>query len=159
MTYTDPFTAWALRWRIPPQALHELAALHVAPAATPGTESEARVSSIVRLEAGRKGVVLMRNNVGVGQREDGTPIRFGLMNDSAQINDRIKSSDLIGYRSIVITSADIGRRIAQFVARECKRPAWKYRPENKRDVAQARFIQMVASAGGDARFVQGEGSL
>lgn len=86
-------------------------------------------------------------------REDGVPVRFGLANDSAKLNERIKSSDLIGWRSIVITPDMVGQRVAIFASHEIKEPGWTLRPGDKRGHAQARWIALVNEAGGDGRFI------
>lgn len=57
---------------------------------------EAAVQERIRLRAGELGIHLFRNNVGVAETENGRPIRYGLANDSAQLNKRLKSADLIG---------------------------------------------------------------
>lgn len=132
-------------------------------------ESEAIVQSRVRLEAPARGVRLWRNNVGVLKREDGTPVRFGLGNDSAQLNAQIKSSDLIGWRVRVITVADViaaggSITIAQIVARECKPSNWTPAPPTdvqryERERAQRAWIDLINADGGDACFVTGVGTL
>lgn len=121
--------------------------------------SENYVQSLVRLEAGRKGLKLWRNNVGVlTNAETGQPVRYGLANDSKQLNASIKSGDLIGWRPVAITSAMVGTKIAQFVSRECKRPNWSFAGTD-REKAQLRWAEVVNADGGDAAFCIGEGSL
>jgi hypothetical protein len=120
--------------------------------------SEASTSAIVRLEASRKGLRLWRNNVGAAMTDTGSFIRFGLANETAQMNKQIKSADLIGIRPVLITPEHVGRVIGQFVSRECKRPDWKWRGD-EREQAQWRWAEIVASLGGDALIVTGEGSL
>lgn len=148
---------WAIRHGVNAQALHELQYIfgmngeHVAP--KQGV-SEAAVQSCVRLEAARKGVRLFRNNVGVLKNERGTPVRYGLANDSVAVNKVIKSSDLIGWRPVAVN----GTTVAQFVARECKEAGWKYTGD-ERERAQLAWLQLVASSGGDAAFCTGEGTF
>jgi hypothetical protein len=149
---------WEARW---PQAAAELREMlrveaEVRPTA-PGTE--ARVQSEVRLEAARAGVRLFRNNVGAMIDDNGRAIRYGLANDSAALNARIKSGDLIGWRPVIVTPQMIGRRIAQFVSRECKRPGWHLTPGDERGQAQARWAALVASDGGDACFANSVGTF
>jgi len=120
--------------------------------------TESYVQSLVRLEAGRKGVKLWRNNVGVLNDETGRPVRYGLGNDSPALNKAIKSGDLIGWRSIIITPDLVGTKIAQFVSRECKRPNWNFSGTD-REKAQLRWAEVVNADGGNACFVTGEGSL
>ena len=121
-------------------------------------KSEAEVQSIVRLEAARKGIRLYRNNVGAGKLENGAFIRWGLANDSAAVNDRLKSSDLIGIRAVQITPDMVGKTIGVFVCRECKREGWVY-TGNDEEEAQLRFLHLIRDLGGDAGFATGEGTL
>lgn len=93
--------------------------------------------SQIRLEAGRAGLLLWRNNVGVTPPVSGMrPVRYGLANDSARINKVIKSSDYIGI-------APGGR----FLAVEEKPHGWRYRGD-EHERAQLAFIQAVQRAGG-----------
>src|SRR6185312_12961426 len=99
------FHEWAKRWGIPPAALQELVALTIHQGVS-SEMSESGVQSRVRLEAAKAGVYLWRNNVGAGKlAEGGRFIRFGLANDSANLNKVVKSGDLIGLRPIVVTQA------------------------------------------------------
>jgi hypothetical protein len=120
--------------------------------------SEAYAQSQVRLEAPTKGVTLFRNNVGVLTDINGRPVRFGLANDSKQLNEVLKSSDLIGWRPVLITPEHVGRTLAQFVSRECKAPGWKYTGTD-RERAQKAWLDLVAAAGGDSAFATGPGTL
>lgn len=119
---------------------------------------EAHAQSLIRLEAPACGVTLWRNNVGALTDASGRVVRFGLANDSAQLNAVLKSSDLIGWRSVVITPDMVGRTIAQVVARECKAPGWTYRG-TPRETAQKAWLDLIAAAGGDACFATGPGTL
>lgn len=128
-------------------------------------ESESYVQSAVRLEAARAaGVKLFRNNVGVLLDKTGRPVRYGLANESPDINRVIKSGDLIGWRSVLITHADVGRTIAQFLSRECKAAGWTPAPPTDRhrfahEQAQRAWANLVNEAGGDAMFATGEGTI
>lgn len=154
---------WAIRHGVSASALDELQALfglngaHVMPEAASGT-SETAVQAVVRLEAARRGVRLFRNNVGVLQDDTGRPVRYGLANDSKQVNEAIKSGDLIGFRPVLITHDMVGAVIAQFVSRECKRAGWRYTGKG-REAAQMAWAVLVATNGGDAAFCTGEGTL
>ena len=126
--------------------------------------SEAYVQSLVRLEAPGKGVRLWRNNVGVLLDANGRPVRYGLANDSRKLNEDLKSGDLIGWRRRLITVADVGYVVAQFVSLECKPPDWRPAPPGhserfKHEEAQRRWAALINADGGDARFVTGEGVL
>ncbi len=116
------------------------------------TETDAQ--NEVRLKASQSGARVWRNNTGVAFTKEGTPVRFGLSNDSKQVNSRVKSSDLIGLTPVVITRDLVGCVMGQFVAREMKCPGWVYAGTPK-ETAQKRFIDIVRSMGGDASFSTG----
>lgn len=121
---------------------------------------EARVQSLVRLEAAQAGYWLTRNNVGAYKDPNSSRwIRYGLANESKQQNAVIKSADLIGFRRRVIISTDVGKTIAQFVSRECKREGWTFSPNDAHEQAQAAWRDFINSNGGDAAFVSGPGSF
>lgn len=149
--------AWALRHHVGVDALNELSALlgAIATPAQPPGASEANVQSRVRLAAPSLGMRLFRNNVGVLKNENGTPVRYGLANDSPALNKRLKSSDLIGWRRLPITQAMVGYCIAQFVALESKREGWKFSPGDDREEAQRAWLTLVAADGGYGKFVTG----
>lgn len=152
---------WGAKWGINPAAIGDLQASVAHSAFTPPEqvgESEAAVQTRVRLEASQKGVHLWRNNVGVAMMDDNTPVRYGLANDSKALNQRLKSSDLIGIRPVRITQDMVGTLIGQFVAREVKHAGWTYKG-TPRELAQARFLNLILSIGGDARFAAGTGTL
>lgn len=154
---------WAIRHGVTMAALQELQALfgmhggHFLPPTVKGT-SEAATQAAVRLEAARKGVRLFRNNVGVLMDATGRPVRYGLANESKQVNDVCKSADLIGWRPVLIGPQHVGQVIGQFVSRECKRPGWHYKGD-AHEQAQLAWAQLVAAGGGDAAFCNGEGTL
>lgn len=161
----SPMYAWAMRWGVSAQALRDLQAtlgLQAPDAPREGSppyaKSEAWVQSAVRLEAAEKGVRLWRNNVGAFQDERGRWVRYGLANDSAQLNKVLKSGDLIGWRPVVITPAHVGHKLAQFVSRELKEAGWKY-VGSEREAAQAAWMNTINADGGDAAFATGRGSL
>ncbi len=117
--------------------------------------SEAAVQAAVRAEYARRGYRLWRNNSGVLVDTTGRPVRFGLANDSKQLNARLKSSDLIGWRPHVVTAADVGTTLAVFTSLECKPPDWSLRPGDARGQAQKTWLDLVAADGGEARFITG----
>ena len=119
---------------------------------------EARVQDEARLLASKMGWRLFRNNVGVLKDERGIPVRYGIANDSPAMNKRIKSSDLIGIRPVVITPDMVGSTIGQFVAREVKKAGWKYKG-TEHEEAQLAFGTLIIGLGGDFRFWSGEGEL
>lgn len=154
---------WAARHGVSLQALAELQAIfgmhggHELPAEVKGT-SEAAVQAAVRLEAARKGVRLFRNNVGALVDSRGVPVRYGLANESKQVNEVMKSADLIGWRPLLIEPRHVGTVVAQFVSRECKHPTWHY-TGGDREPAQLAWAQLVTAGGGDAAFCTGVGTL
>ena len=153
--------AWAADWNIPPEALQDLRQCLGATPTDPSPqagESEAAVQTRIRLEASRGGARLWRNNVGVLQDLRGVPVRYGLANDSKQLNARVKSSDLIGLRPVTIRPEHVGAVLGQFVAREVKAGSWRY-TGTARELAQLRFLELVLSLGGDAAFANREGTL
>lgn len=156
---------WAARWPMIPMAaivdLETRFGLHSPHAPAPtgrDAESESAVQANVRLEAARKNVYLFRNNVGAGYMDDGSFLRFGLANDSKQLNERLKSGDLIGIRKVAIQQWHVGGYIGQFVSREIKPSGWQYTGTG-REPAQLAWAQLIASQGGDACFATSEGTL
>lgn len=154
---------WAVRHGVTVAALQELAGLfgmhggHDLPPEVKGT-SEAAVQAAVRLEAARKGVRLFRNNVGALIDSRGVPVRYGLANDSKQLNEVMKSADLIGWRPLLIEPRHVGTIVGQFVSREVKAVGWRYTGDDH-EQAQLAWAQLVTSGGGDAAFCTGIGTL
>ncbi len=120
---------------------------------------EAATQPQIRLAAAQAGWNLYRNNVGALLDERGRPIRFGLANDSPQLNKRLKSGDLIGWRSFTVTPEWVGHRIAQFVSVECKASDWRLIPSDERGQAQLAWARLVERAGGHAGFARGAADL
>lgn len=152
--------AWALKHHVGEDALRDLADMLGAGAqvAAGGTASEARVQSLERLAAPSRDSMLFRNNVGVLRNERGTPVRYGLANDSKALNQRIKSGDLIGWRRRLITPEMVGSTIAQFESLECKPEGWRYTGD-EHEQAQQRWAALVVTQGGIARFTTGPGGM
>jgi hypothetical protein len=153
---------WAARHGVSLNAVKELEMLlgtaERADIVAEAGRSEAAIQSLVRIEASQKGARLWRNNVGGGQLQDGSFLRWGLANDSAQVNEKLKSGDLIGIRPVTITPGMIGHTIGQFVSREIKAAGWHY-SATPREVAQLNWINLITSLGGDASFAAGTGTL
>lgn len=154
-------TQWAIKWGVSMEAVQDLrrefGMISTEPQSQVG-ESEAAIQNRIRLEASKKGYRIWRNNVGATMDENGNFIRFGLCNDSKQMNSMIKSSDLIGIKPITITKKHMGHIIGQFIAREVKRSDWTY-TGGAREEPQLKFLNLVASLGGDASFAISEGTL
>jgi hypothetical protein len=151
----NTFEEWARQY---PEAHAALAAVinHDVPTVTP-VSAEALVQQKIRLELAKKGVLSWRNNVGAtpvkcqhcGAKNQ--PVRYGLANDSAKLNKRIKSSDLILSIPRKIRPQDVGKTIAQFGAVECKAAGWRYSGKG-REAAQAAWLTLIEKNGGFATF-------
>lgn len=147
---TSTFLAWAERWHIPAEALTDLQ--QRVGLATPAVldaagNGEAWATQQVRIEAAEKRIQLWRNNSGAFQDPGGRWVRYGLCNDSKQLNARFKSADWVGVKPG-----------GQFVAREIKAPGWRF-TGTEREVAQLAWIELVNAWGGDAAFATGRGTL
>lgn len=114
--------------------------------------NESVVQQQVRLALARVGAQVWRNNTGACTDDTGRLIRYGLANESAQLNAVIKSSDLIGVVPVTITPDMVGKTVGVFAAVECKRPGWHLTPGDKRGQAQQRFIDLVRQVGGMGGF-------
>jgi len=155
--------SWAKEYNIPSDAVKSLKSrMGLIPHETTHTsainDSEAAVSSKIRLEAGQKGIWLMRNNVGAYQDKTGRWNRYGLCNDSKRMNEEIKSHDYIGIRPVLITEDHVAQVIGQFVAREVKHSNWAY-TNTAHERAQLKFAEAVVARGGDAMFANSVGTL
>ncbi len=119
------------------------------------SKSEARVQQDVQLAASYAGGRLWRNNSGAYFDKRGVQVRYGLCNVSKKVNKQIKSSDLIGITPVVITEDMVGQTVGVFTAVECKKEGWVY-PGTEPEIAQKKFIDLVNSLGGRAKFYAGE---
>ena len=150
---------------MPPDAQAEFQAIiqphdYVQPAHS--DKSEAAIQADIRLAASRDyRAPLWRNNNGAAMMVDvGNPdapprmVRFGLGNDSKAVNEKWKSSDLIGLTPVQITTAHVGKTLGVFTAVEVKEPGWHLTPGDKRANAQANMMNTVATFGGFAGFAQ-----
>lgn len=81
-------------------------------------------------------LTLWRNNRGSVELGDGKRLTYGVGPNGA--------SDLIGFRTVVVTQAMIGKRIAQFVAVECKAAGGEPTDD------QITFLDRITAAGGRA---------
>jgi hypothetical protein len=146
MTFADwclcyPEAAQALRAALVPQTAFPLAG-----------NSEAAVQQQVRYDAAKAGDILWRNNLGVMVNDRGVPVRYGLANDSKQMNQNLKSADLVGIRRVLITPAMVGTTVGVFMSRECKHGDWHWAGSD-REQAQLAWASLVWSFGGDAAIV------
>ncbi len=121
--------------------------------------SEAVIQQQTRLQfCNQTGGVIFRNNSGACIDDTGRQVRYGLGNDSAQLNAAIKSSDLIGIVPTRIEPHMIGYHLGVFVALECKPSGWSFpkptnRAEYARCLAQQKFHDIVRASCGYAGFV------
>ena len=153
---------WAIKWGIPAAALHDLKVqagmADAAPVGDVRGTSEAAVSNRLRVAASQQGGRLWRNNVGALLDERGVPVRYGLANDSAQLNRVVKSADLIGIYPLHIEPQHVGTTVGQFWSIEAKEAGWHYAGRG-REVAQFAWVQLVLSLGGRAGFATDEAAL
>ncbi len=117
---------------------------------------EAEIQAEILLEAPRRGVTVWRNNCGLAWNKNGRPVRFGLCNVSEAMNNKIKSSDLIGITPTIITPDMVGTTVGVFTAYETKKEGWVYKSPTKREKAQKKFLDLVKSLGGIAKFITGK---
>ncbi len=156
----DILHTWANDWKVTPYAVLDLLqrlGVGFELPAIPELEgwSEAAVQNRVRMDSARAGTLLWRNNVGAYKDDAGNFVRYGICNDTKQLNETVKSSDLIGIKKRMIVQADVGTFVGQFAAREVKEYGWKY-TGTAHEVAQLKFGQIVIANGGDFKFTTGE---
>lgn len=153
---------WAVKWGVSYDAIQDLrkqfGMINDNPIIPAKGNNEAAVQARIRLEASSAGARLWRNNVGATMDDRGNFIRYGLANDSKQMNEVIKSSDLVGIRPVLIQPQHVGSIIGQFICREVKEPSWRY-TGTKREQAQLKFLELIISLGGDACFATGRGTI
>jgi len=156
------FEQWAARHPLAAQDLSNLFNGAPWPHEYPQPEgSEAAAQQSVRFAIAEAGGMSWRNNVGATPAKcpdcntPRQPIRYGLANDSHQLNKVIKSSDLILAIPRVITPEMVGTKIAQFGAVEVKAPGWKG-VRNSHESAQAAWLTLINRLGGFAQFSTGE---
>lgn len=148
------FREWGAQWGIPFEAILDLerrSGLSIEQNAAEQGASESRIQSQIRLAAKNKGMILMRNNVGALKDSRGVPVRYGLMNDSKAMNEAIKSADLIGIETVLITQAMVGTYIGRFASVEVKEADWTYSGD-AHELAQLAWLNFVNSRGGRAIF-------
>jgi hypothetical protein len=140
---------WRQRWNLPHDAIDELAALSMHLAEDNNGNAENMIQAQMRINAARSGRYLWRNNVGAGLLKNGSFVRWGLANDSAALNARCKSADLIGLEKVLITPEMVGTIIGRFLSVECKKAAWRYSGTLEEN-AQLAWATLVNSQGGRA---------
>lgn len=158
------FDDWAEKYDIPPKAVDEFVKilaeeLYIQPKIKEDSRTEATIQDLVRMKAATEGARLWRNNVGAFRdpRTDRV-VRYGLCNESSRMNRKIKSSDLVGIKPVIITESMVGTVFGQFLAREIKRPGWEFKG-TEREKAQLAFLAAVKRMGGDAKFTTSDERL
>lgn len=116
------------------------------------------MQSTIRLAAARSGRYLFRNNVGAGKLASGSFVRFGLGNDSAALNGKFKSADLVGIERVTITQDMVGSHIGRFLSIECKRRDWKF-AGTLEEMAQVAWATLINAQGGRAIITNTDGSI
>lgn len=150
----DTLDQWQRTWGVSEAAMQDLRMrLAPQPSEEPGNgKSEAFSQSQIRLAAPRHQTILFRNNVGALMDARGVPVRYGLMNESKQMNERVKSGDLIGIERVQITPNHVGQFFGRFISVECKHPGWRPGEDKVREKAQQEWIALVRTWGGRAVF-------
>lgn len=104
--------------------------------------SEHAIQNAVRLAASAAGLTLFRNNVGLGWAGDCTRLPDGsiLIRNARPFHAGLclGSSDLIGWRPVVVTAEMVGETLAQFAAVEVKAPRGRLSTDQRRFLTRAR---------------------
>ncbi len=113
--------------------------------------NESTVQKHIRLAAKEDDCLLLRQNSGALKDVTGRLVRFGLANESRQMNEQFKSGDLIGVKAVVVTPDMVGKTVGVFVSVESKTEGWTYKG-TAHEQGQDRWRAWVASYGGFAGF-------
>ena len=120
---------------------------------------ENRITRLLQLDASREGGRLFRNHVGtawhgrvIDDRRDGKH-RIITLCDARQVTHGLApgSSDVIGWKPVVITPDMVGKRVAVFRAVEVKSADGRLRDK------QRQFLAVIAEAGGVAEVAREAG--
>lgn len=87
--------------------------------------SESANQNHIRRVLHERGVRLFRNNRGALLDKRGKPVRFGLANDTVAEGEALKSGDLIGWETRLVTPDMVGTHVAVFKSIEVKPDGWK----------------------------------
>lgn len=126
--------------------------------------SEGDTSERIKQAYWQPGKRLFRNSVGALVDKVGRLVRFGLANDSKQMNELLKSADRIGWTTVLITPEMVWTHVAVFTSVEAKKEGWtppKPGPEKIHGriteyghfAAQKRWADLVNREGGIAGFM------
>lgn len=115
--------------------------------------SESDVQQLIQIEGPKFGCQLMRNNSGAFTDKDGRSVRYGLGNISKKHSEQIKSSDLIGFKRVVITPEMVGQTVAIIASVEVKKPDWNPKKLlDKKETAQKTWNDWIVANGGFGGF-------
>jgi len=120
--------------------------------------SEAAVVKRCQVQASKMGGRLWKNHKGAATLQDGTFMRYGLLNESKRISDEIKSSDLIGAYPLVITQDMVGTTVAQLWLVEVKEEDWHFTGD-AHETAQLKFLELGLAMGARATFATSEDDI
>lgn len=98
-------------------------------------DTEQHIQQAIRVACSKGDVRLFRNNTGMLKDQNGRPVQFGLCKGSG---------DLIGWKTVEVTSDMVGKQIAVFTSIEVKTRTGRLRPE------QEQWMKVVEKAGGIA---------
>ena len=87
--------------------------------------SESANQNHIRRVQHDKGDRLFRNNRGALLDKRDKPVRFGLANDTVAEGEQLKSGDLIGWETRLVTPDMVGTHVAVFKSIEVKPDGWK----------------------------------
>jgi len=115
--------------------------------------SERAIQNEILLAASDQGWTLFRNNSGIGWVGEVVRLKSGdlLIKNPRPLHAGlcVGSSDLIGWRPILVGSEHLGTVVAQFVGVEVKTP------KGRESKPQATFRRVVTEAGGLALLARG----
>lgn len=119
---------------------------------------EIDIQNLIRIKSSERGCRLFRNNIGALKDITGRIVRFGLGNDSKKVNEKFKSSDLIGITPVKITPAHIDSTLGIFTSIEVKASNWRY-TNIQREQAQKNWLDLIITLGGFAGFANNPEAL
>lgn len=115
---------------------------------------ESEIQSRIRIAVAKLGAVLFRCNTGLAWTGEVTRINPTtiLIKNARPFHAGLTrgGSDLIGWNSVIVTEAMVGRKIAVFSAVECKNPHGRITAE------QENFLDQLNRAGGIAVIARSE---
>lgn len=154
------FEEWARDWGVPVAAVQDYRRRLMGPNVdhVDDGKGESYVQSQIRLSLAQQGCLVWRNNVGALQDSEGRFVRYGLANDSKQLNEHVKSGDLILGIPRAVTADMLGKTILQLGSVEAKEQGWKFTGAG-RESAQMNWADLINANGGFARFATGPFSV